>query len=278
MVFAVDNTQRLITGGNVVNADTERHNVRQLLERGVFLLHFAPDGIRRFFPPRHLTFDAVVFHVFFQRLNNLRHQIAALLAQEVQTGDDGVVSLLVELAKGQFLQFAFHFLHADAFGQRSVNVKRFAGNPGTLFRRQKMQRPHVVQPVCQFDQKHPDVFRHRQQQLAEIFRLFGISGLLFDHRQFGQTVHQRGHLVAEQLTHLFHRGVGVLHRIMQKPGDHRSAVQFKLGQNTGHFDRMRIIRVAGCPKLRPVLFHGKNVSTVERVLVGVRIVRFYQID
>ena len=79
MIFAVNHSQCLITGGNVIHNNPKSHNIRQLFKRGVFLLHFAPNGIRRLFSAGHRSLYAVFFHVFLQTGNNLRYQIAALL-------------------------------------------------------------------------------------------------------------------------------------------------------------------------------------------------------
>ena len=248
VIFAVHDTQRLITGCHVVNNNAKSHNVRQLLKRSVFLLHFAPNRIRRFFPAGNRGLNAVFRHIFFQLSNNLRHNVAALLAQKVQTRHNRIMSVFVQLGKSNFFQFALHFLHTDTLGQRRINVQCFFGNSGPLFGLlQKMQRPHVMQAVSQFNQQHANVFRHCQQQLTKILRLFVVGRFLLNHCQLGQTVHQLRHLIAEQRTNFFNRRIGVFHRIVQQPGDNRRGIKLKLGQNTGNFHRMRIIGVAGSP-------------------------------
>jgi len=42
-----------------------------------------------------------------------------------------------------------------------------------------------VQAVGELDQQHADVFRHRQHQLAEVFRLLGLVRLQLEARQLG---------------------------------------------------------------------------------------------
>ena len=80
----------------------------------------------------------------------------------------------------------------------------------------KMQRAHIVQPVGELDQQHANIFRHRQDQLAEIFRLLGLVGLQFDARQFGDAVDQPRDVRAEQFLDVFQRGQRVLDRVMQQ--------------------------------------------------------------
>lgn len=167
----------------------------------------------------------------------------------------------MQLGKSNFFQFALHFLHTDTLGQRRINVQCFFGNSGPFFGLlQKMQRPHVMQAVSQFNQQHANVFRHCQQQLAKILRLFVVGRFLLNHCQLGQTVHQLRHLIAEQRADFFNRRIGVFHRIVQQPGDNRRGIKLKLGQNTGNFHRMRIIGVAGSPQLSPVFFIAKTYA------------------
>ena len=138
VIFAVHDTQRLITGCHVVNNNAKSHNVRQLLKRSVFLLHFAPNRIRRFFPAGNRGLNAVFRHIFFQLADYFRHQIAALFTQKIQPCYNRIVSLFVQLGKCDFFQLGFNLLHTDTFGQRSINIQRFLSYPFTLFFRTEM--------------------------------------------------------------------------------------------------------------------------------------------
>lgn len=135
-----------------------------------------------------------------------------------------------------------------------------------------------MQTVSQFNQQNADIFRHCQQKLAEIFSLLVIDGLLLNHRQFGKTVNNLCHLLAEQRLDFFHRRIGIFNRIMQKPGNDGSGIKLEFCQNTGHFYGMGIIRVAGSPQLGPVFLHCKDIRSVQSVFIGVRIIGFYQIN
>lgn len=185
----------------------------------------------------------------------------------------------MQLGKSNFFQFALHFLHTDTLGQRRINVQCFFGNSGPLFGLlQKMQRPHVMQAVSQFNQQHANVFRHCQQQLAKILRLFVVGRFLLDFCQFRQTVDNLRHLVAEQFADFLDRRIGVFNRIVQQSRNNGHRIKLELGQDTGHLDRVRIIRVAGSAKLGAVLFHRENIRTVQGVFIGVGIIGFNQIN
>ena len=100
--------------------------------------------------------------------------------------------------EGQRLQLGLDRLHADALGERRVDLHRLARDaPAALDLRDEVQRAHVVQAVGELDQQHADVAAHRQHQLAEILRLLGAVGLQFEAGQLGHAVDQARDLRAE---------------------------------------------------------------------------------
>ena len=123
----------------------------------------------------------------------------------------------MKLGEGEILQLVLHLLHADALGQRRIDLHRLPRDaPALLGILHEMQRPHVVQTVGQLHQQHADVLRHGQHQLAEILRLLGLVRLQLDARQLGDAVDQARDLLAEQLLDLLERGVGILDRVVQQ--------------------------------------------------------------
>ena len=67
------------------------------------------------------------------------------------------------MAEGQILKLLAHALHPHATGKRSVNIKRFLGNPRAFLGRNKVQSPHIVQAIRQFHQQNADIGRDGQQ-------------------------------------------------------------------------------------------------------------------
>ena len=84
---------------------------------------------------------------------------------------------------------------------------------------------HVVQPVGELDQQHADVFRDRQQQLAQVFGLLGLLGDEVELLQLGQPLDQLADLGAEQLVDLGAGGGGVLDRVVQQRDRDRGVVE-----------------------------------------------------
>ena len=98
--------------------------------------------------------------------------------------------------------------HAQPIGQRGEDLQRLAGNCPAAFWWQGVKRAHVVQPVGQLDDHDPDVLRHREEHLAQAFRLMlaarfltvlaePVNSFLLDLLQFGHAVHQAGYFGAE---------------------------------------------------------------------------------
>jgi hypothetical protein len=118
-------------------------------------------------------------------------RFAVALGQFRQFARDGVIGLLVDVLEGEFLKLLAHVLHAHASGQRRIDIHRFFGDAGALFRRHMLERPHVVQPVGELDQKHPHIIGDRQQQFAQVFGLLGPLGDKIELLDLGQPLDKR---------------------------------------------------------------------------------------
>ena len=112
------------------------------------------------------------------------------------------IGLGVELGEGARLQLGFHRFHADALGQRRVDLHRLAGDALAAMRlRDGADGAHIMQPVGQLDDQDADILAHRQHQLAEILRLLGAVRLQFQPGQLGDAIDQPGDFRAESLLH-----------------------------------------------------------------------------
>ena len=124
-------------------------------------------------------------------------------------------------------------------GKRRIEVHRLAGDtPAPRRLLDVMQGAHVVQPVGELDQQHPDVRRHRQHQLAQILRFLGAFGLDLEPGQLGHAIDQSGDILAEHAGDLVAGRVGVLQRVVQQAGHDRGGIELHLGQDTGHLHRV----------------------------------------
>ena len=141
-------------------------------------------------------------------------------------------------AKSEIFQFLAHVLHADAAGQRRIDIEGFLRDAKTLFwLLNVVQRPHVVQAVGQLHQKNTNVIRHGEHQLAEILRLLGALAKQFQLRKFGNAVDEVCNLVAEVFLYVVDGDVCVFNRIVQERRHNRGHVEFQFRQDGRDFQR-----------------------------------------
>ncbi len=217
VIGGMDDPQRVIAIADPVDQHAEGHHVGQLLERDVLALHLAPDRIGRFFAAGDARRQAAFLQGLAQLGDDPRDDVAALLAQEAETRDDAGPRIRIELGKGEILELVLHPVHADALGERDIDVHRLARDPPPLLRvLDEPQRLHVVQAIGELDQEDANVLGHGENQLAEVFRLLGLVRLQLDPRQFGDAVDEAADIRPEQLFDVVERRDGVLDRVVQQ--------------------------------------------------------------
>ena len=169
-------------------------------------------------------------------------------------------------------------MHAHPAGERGVDVDGFLGDTPALVSRHVRQRAHVVQAVGELDQEHPHVVGDRQQQLAQVFRLFRFFGDEVELFELGQALDQRADVVAEHLVDLGAGRGGILDGVVQEGSRDGGVVELQVGQDARHFERMGKVGIARCALLLAVRLHGVHVGAVEQRLAGIRIVTLDPLD
>ncbi len=151
-------------------------------------------------------------------------------------------ALRVQGGEGEVLELLLDLLHAQAVGQRGVDVQRLLGDALLLGERHRGDRAHVVQPVGQLDDEHPQVARHGDEHLAHRGGLLGLPRVELDALELGDTVDDGGDLVTEVGLHVGQRDLGVLDGVVQQRSGHRDLVEADVGDDAG--DRQRVVDVA----------------------------------
>ena len=159
------------------------------------------------------------------------------------------VALRVQRGEGEVLELPAHLLHAEAVGQRRVDVEGLLGRAPLLPLGHHGQGAHVVQPVGQLDQEDPPVVGHGHEHLADGGRLLGLLGVELEPVELGHAVDDPGHALAERLRDRLERQPGVLHRVVQQGGGHGLGVEPELGHDRRHGHRVRDVGLAGAPEL-----------------------------
>ena len=137
--------------------------------------------------------------------------------------------------------------------------------------RQMVQRPHVVQPVGELHQDHPDVVDHRQQHLAEVLGLPLLARRELNRSEFGDPFDHVRDVDAEQLLDPLDWRLGVFDDVVEQARGDRDDVQLHVGELVGDLERVHQVGLAGMADLSLVLERGKDVRPPQQLDVGVRI-------
>ncbi len=168
----VDDAQHVVAVRDASDQHPDRHQVVDLLEGLLAPLHLLPDRPEVLGPAGDLEpLDPGPAELLLERgAHPLDHLLAGLAAGGDQGVERGVV-LGLEEPEGQVLQLRLDSGHAEAVGQRGVDLPRLGGDPEALLGRQVLERPHVVEPVGQLDDDDPGVLGDREQELAVVLHL-----------------------------------------------------------------------------------------------------------
>ena len=125
----------------------------------------------------------------------------------------------VEVFEGEVFEFAFDFADAETVGNGGEYFHGFARDAELLFRREIVERAHVVQAIGEFDDHDANVFRHREEHFSEILEvvLFARSSQT-DFAELGDAVDEHGDFIAKLRTDGFEGNRGVFGNIMQESG------------------------------------------------------------
>ena len=77
----------------------------------------------------------------------------------------------IERTKSEIFEFELQRIQPEAFGERRVDVQRLARDGAPTFRRHAFDGAHVVQSIGELDEDDAQIAHHREQHLAEGFRL-----------------------------------------------------------------------------------------------------------
>ena len=164
----------------------------------------------------------------------------------------------VEMVEGEVLEVPLDARHAEAMGDRRVDLQRLARDAAPRLGRHVLQGRHVVQPVGELDDDHPDVLGGGEDHLAEGLGLRLVAAHVLVAADLGDAVDQAADLAAELLLEHLAGGERVLQHVVQQPHRHAGLVEVEVGQQVGDVERMDHVRLAGAARL--ILVHlGREV-------------------
>ena len=156
---------------------------------------------------------------------------------------DGLLHFLegirLEMTERQVLELAANFPHSQAVGDGGINLERLSRNAFALFGRQVFKGPHVVEPVGQLHQHHPDVIDHGQDHFAKVFGLLVLGRDKLEAADLRHAFDDARHVDAEFLLHPLNGNRSVFDHIVQHAGGQTHHVQLHVGQHVRDFQGMR---------------------------------------
>ena len=178
----------------------------------------------------------------------------------------------------ELLELVLDLAHAEAVGDRRVDVERLLRDLDPPLLGQMVERPHVVEAIGELDEDDADVVDHRQQHLAEVLRLALLLRRELDRAELGHAFDDVGDVGAEQLPDALDRRLGVLDDVVQQAGGDGDDVEPHVGEQVGDLERMDQVGLAGVPHLSFVLEGRKDVGAPQQFGIGVRIAGAYLFD
>ena len=196
----------------------------------------------------------------------------AALASRVEELGELAEALRLEHLEREVLELPLHLPDAEPFGERRVDLHGLASDADLLLRGQRVERPHVVQPVRELDQDDPDVLGHREQHLADVLGLLLLVAVGAEARQLGDAVDELRDLRPEALLDVAERELGVLGDIVEERRLDRDRIDAELRDDLGRGDRVRDVRLAGGATLALVRLDREVERVRDRFEVGLRVV------
>ena len=244
-----------------------RRHVVDLVEGLLLALHLAPDAIKMLGTAGHFTaLQAHRRQPVPQQLHRDSEPILPIAALAGHLLLDLAEGLRFENLEGEIFEFPLEATDAEPIGQRRVDIAGFAGNALLLLGLEGPEGAHVVQPIGQLHQHHPDVTGHGQEHAPQVLGLgLGLVGEV-NASQLGDPLHQGAHLGTEMQLDLLGCDLGVLHDIVQEAGSNHGSAGPDVAQQVCDRHRMNDVRLAAGPELALMQLVGEIKSRSQQGL------------
>ena len=269
----VNHSQRRVAVGHRVGDQPQGDEVVHLIEFDLLPVHLAIDGIDALGAAGQLTRDRLRLQLAFQRPAEITNEVFGPSFLGLDPSLEDLVGLGFEVAQRQILKLGFDPPDSESARDRGVDVQRLGGDPLPLLLPEKVKCPHVVQPIGELDQDDPGVVGHRDDHLANVFRLVGFRGTELHTAQLGEAVDHPAHIPAEPPLQILVRDFGVLDHVVEEAASDGDDVELQIREDPGHLERMVQIGLARETDLSLMRLGGHHVGRAEQVEIGVGLVR-----
>jgi len=172
----------------------------------------------------------------------------------------------------EILELPLERVDAETMCKRRIHLERLARLAHLRLLAHVLDRAQVVQTVGELDQNHPQVLRHREDELAVVLGLRDLATLELDARQLRDAFHQLGDLVAELGADVVDLDVGVLDRVVEERGREDRLVELEAGQDLRRSPRVVDELLPGAAQLAVVGARREVECPRQELAVGIRLV------
>jgi len=161
----MDDAQRRVTVFHCVHDDADSEEIVHLIQRLVLVHHLLVDAEEVLHPSVHLCLDVGILHMLRHLGDDLLNEFLTLGLSGIQVLHKLIIDFRLVVFQGQIVELCLDLRNTQPLSNGRVDVHRLSCLFLLLLRGHELQRPHIVEPVRQLDDDHPDVLRHRQEHL-----------------------------------------------------------------------------------------------------------------
>ncbi len=198
-----------------------------------------PNAVQAFDSAFNARGDGMLLHLCIHLVAHFGKKILAHLAAAFDGPLDLEIGLGFEKLERQVFQFASDLSHSQAVGDGRIDLERFPGHAFLPVGRQVLEGAHVMEPVGELHQHHPDVVHHGEDHLAEALGLLLLSAHEPDAADLCHSIHDTRHFRTELAFDRSARRARIFHHVVQHTRDQTHQVQLHLRQDLDDLERMR---------------------------------------
>ena len=156
----MDHSKCRITVLHSIYDDPDSEQVIYLIQCLVLVHHLLVYTEEMLHPPVYLCMDMSVFHMCGYFRHDLLNEFLSFRLPFIQILHQLVIDIRFPVFQRQIVQLCLDLGYTQTLCDGCVDIHRLPGLLLLLRRSHELQRPHIVQPVRQLDDDHPDILCH----------------------------------------------------------------------------------------------------------------------
>ena len=219
-----------------------------------------------------LPFDLALVEDVLDLLDDEIDEVVALVQLLMDIFDEELIGFRLEVFEAEVFQLALDLRNTQPAGKRRIDVQRLLRHLDLPLFGKEVQRPHIMQAVGKFDDDDADILRHRDEYLAEVFRLLFLAGFEDDLVQLRDAGNEFEDLLPEVRADVLLGDGRILYHVVQEGRGDGGAVKPQLHEYLRDGAGVNKIRLSRCALLPAVRLLGIVIGADEHLAVGSRVI------